>query len=427
MVYFDPIGVDWPLPVQKEHIILQLSPVAMAKHFSSPQLDSDFSAISTRKYQAIFSHFLEEPSVEKPWHLCELYILHEISPSKVSQEEYNKKHRPAGNGAVPSIADKELAEAIKTTFPPSSLKPTYLLQSVHARIRTRLCELPRAAPNLFMQDSEQWRQLYRTLSRASEYRPDHAFAFECRRCFVKRTVDPATQPVKSSEEQPAPWRKEEQSGVYLLPHFEYSFDLDQPVSLGRFWEEEHAEIVSLLRTVVPSIPERGRIPITWACVPDDEREERVHFVEHPRSESPMTELRNRMYRRQPDSFDPEPRPSMLRRLSSNFSRLLATRVPKPAPPEVAPSATEYVDKVDKPSDSIYVEAPATPREKGVKVIVPASKSEQRPESRSSQSLISGRHKQLPEFIDRPFIPFADSYKVEKKEEKREGTREHYDR
>lgn len=45
-----------------------------------------------------------------------------------------------------------------------------------------------------------------------------------------------------------------------------------------------------------------------------------------------------------------------------------------------------------------------------------SKSEQHPR----------RHKQLPEFIDRPFIPFADSYKVEKEEEKGKGARERDD-
>ena len=56
MVYIEPIGVDWPLPVQREYVVLQLSPVAMAKHFNNPKLLSDLSAIKTKKYLAIFSH-----------------------------------------------------------------------------------------------------------------------------------------------------------------------------------------------------------------------------------------------------------------------------------------------------------------------------------------------------------------------------------
>jgi len=163
----------------------------------------------------------------------------------------------------------------------------------------------------------------------------------------------------------------------------------------------------------------------WSWGLDDEKGERAHFVEHPRSESPMTELRNRMFRRQPDNFDPDHRPSLLRRLSGSFSRALGACVPKPAPPKVTLPTKEYVDKVDEPSDSIYVEAPAAPREKNAKFVVPVSKSEQHPGSRSS--LTSGRQKQPPEFIDaKPFIPFADSYKVEKKEEEEEGARERHD-
>ena len=56
MVYFPPTGVDWPFPVQREYMILQLSPVAMVKHLNDPKLLSDLSAIRTRKYLAIFSH-----------------------------------------------------------------------------------------------------------------------------------------------------------------------------------------------------------------------------------------------------------------------------------------------------------------------------------------------------------------------------------
>ena len=164
--------------------------------------------------------------------------------------EYEQQHPRTEAAAVESlaeqelIAEKELTQAAKTTFPSSPLKPTYALQSVYARIRTRLCDLPRDAPHLVARDDEHWIHMFHTMTRAADYKADLDFALECRRSFVKRVEDPATQPVQPAGERDAPWGEAEQPAVYLLPHFECSFDIGQPTAPGRLWEAEHAEIVS---------------------------------------------------------------------------------------------------------------------------------------------------------------------------------------
>lgn len=188
---------------------------------------------------------------------------------------------------------------------------------------------------------------------------------------------------------------------------------------------------------------------TWGL--EDDRGERAHFVEHPRSESPMTEMRNHAWGRHTDQDAdeqekrPEYRPPLWRRAIWGFFRVLDNCVPKPAPPKHVPPPKEYVDKVDEPTDSIYVEAPGAQLEGDAKVAVPpgertslhsipgraahsalVEKSKQQSKRHSFLPVTARRYKQSPEFIDKPFIPFADSYKVEKKEERDEYERERYE-
>ncbi|GJE94824.1 hypothetical protein PsYK624_109990 [Phanerochaete sordida] len=375
----------------------------MARHLQQPDLLTKLSSLEPRKYQAIFSSYLEEPSVDKPWHLCELWIMHEILPVAAENEHADQPPEP-----VASIVPPDLSQALLETFPPSTEKSTYLFQSIFARIRTRPCEVPRATPNLFLTDHDQWRSVQSLLERTTDY-TENIRSVECRRCFVKRTQDPATQPTKRLDNSAAPpWGESEQPALYLLPHFEYSFDLEQNVSLGKYWEEEHAEIVSLLRAAVPAIPEHGRVPLMW--IGDTREEDRSHYVEHPRSESPATEQRKvyiRMHRDAASSVE-LPLPSTL----AQWTQSLLSCVPRRTSRVPAPLVPEYTERVDQPEDSFFVQASASP-ERRVPVVVPARRF-----SRSLSPLHLFSRGRKPS-VDRPFMPFVDSYKVEKKIERRD--------
>jgi hypothetical protein len=279
--------------------------------------------------------YLEVPSESKPWHLVELFIIHEFKPS---ENEAAAAADPSNNpkADMPSIVSEEEKDALRRAFPEWRDKPKHILQSVYARIRTRNCIIPRQAPALVPYQS--WHRLEMTMARMdSTDSPRNTM--ELRFSIIERADDPFTQPVariddmeraieenrrleeeakrkeelrkerkearrrekeakKREEEQrtllegkkepaeatntsqtqdsdpnsttrrrktkkavqvrrqtyynpmedkpkaDAPWIEQEWPALYMLPHFDYSFELSQNVTDGMYWEEEHAQVLS---------------------------------------------------------------------------------------------------------------------------------------------------------------------------------------
>ena len=50
----DPIGISSTLPVPREHIVVQLNPLAMVKHLNNPDLSARLAQMKLNKYLAIF-------------------------------------------------------------------------------------------------------------------------------------------------------------------------------------------------------------------------------------------------------------------------------------------------------------------------------------------------------------------------------------
>lgn len=173
--------------------------------------------------------------------MCELFI--------VSEMYIETQKRAAAAGKRPSIIPLDEAEAKDKRFPHRSGKESHIFQSIYARIRTRVCPLPRAAP--YLVPEETWSSMKDQLMvRGRELTP---LPVECRKSFLKKADHPETQPLSidddNGHEIQMEWDEAHRPGICLLPHFDYSFDLSEQVAQAKHWEEEHAFVVKYAPSV----------------------------------------------------------------------------------------------------------------------------------------------------------------------------------
>jgi hypothetical protein len=150
----------------------------------------------------------------------------------------------------------------------SDWKPQQLLQPIVVRIRTRLCELPRkntvnmpdnvyTEVNMHFNDmfDSGWRQ-HRKPPKPVPCRNVHLTLAE--RSPMQRFVNP-----HKDEYDAAEWDNGPMALRYcLLPHCDYSFDLNQGVVPGKFLVEEQAHIISYVPDFDSYLAER----LTWVTI-----------------------------------------------------------------------------------------------------------------------------------------------------------------
>lgn len=290
-------------------------------------------------------------------------------------------------------AEEELV--LKEKFPPRELKDRYYFQRVYARIRTRLCEVPRGAPHLLPAE------VFSPLERLTDNGED--WDVECRKCIVQRVRAPAFQ--REDGDQPESedddddergggswrrkrtvalpdrvWEKKNWPSIYLLPHFDYSYNLQgADVGAGHLWEDEHVKIMSCVvvvskylpwltnvvcSTLLPAVP--SIIPTAMIPCAVIDHVHRKWYIEHPDSTDPEFDAFKALHG---DHFGRPPvftyTPTRIQRIVGYFMNILnaiyraiqpvlavVTPRRKPVVPEI-----EYVFETEKPTDFIFVKAP----------------------------------------------------------------------
>ncbi|KAI0701386.1 hypothetical protein BC835DRAFT_1303755 [Cytidiella melzeri] len=263
-----------PLPLPGEYIVLQLNPAAMAKHY----------------YEGI--------SALKPWHMMYAYIYYQ-EPQLPAQTPTARNGEDEVTEHTPLLAPENTTNSESQLY---SLRPVQLLDGIIVRIRTRLCHLPRSTvvevPKVTYKDIE---------DRLGEGSQGLAANVDCRHFILERAPKSPCQtiinPTPKGKYNPEEWEAGSKPlQLCLLPHFDYSFDVDQEVSPGTLLMEEHTQIIayandfltiaysavqtlmlfvlplliSLMRAAIPELPIKAKIPV---CYQYTDRE--GYYVEKP--------------------------------------------------------------------------------------------------------------------------------------------------
>lgn len=349
--------------------------------------------------------YFEAPTAEKPWILCEIFITRGMSPSQDEIDAGKSSDVPA---PTPSHSDIDNKLDPKDRDDPLSKheKSVFVMQSILCRIRCPPCKPPRFNPQL-MDDKKVFTPLWLALtdwdmSNRTDYPPSD---IECKNLLLRPSARPVFQQHIKSEEREkalAGWTEDTQA-LYLLPHFEVSYDLSQPTHImGINWEEEHKIIVryaasrtrcnipiepehvhSTLRIANPSIPENAYIPVKvfsetavrerrW-CIEDPDFIDRNHvpgnwntFVQVSGGEEHAYE-RMRLLNREG-----------VRKLYHPRQKTLIGRVRREQPHPWGLQRTDYLEAweelngVEKPTDAFHVFAPSDAVKEADKVMLRAA-------------------------------------------------------
>lgn len=121
------------------------------------------------------------------------------------------------------------------------------IQTIVARIRTRLCTLPRG--NVCRVPDETWANMCRTflIMRRREHMRDLPSHVDCYHHVLIHAPHPPITPFQSDvlqTDQAELTTGEMHLRLCLVPHFDYSFNLNMGVSCGKHLLAEHTFVVS---------------------------------------------------------------------------------------------------------------------------------------------------------------------------------------
>lgn len=184
------------------------------------------------------AQYYEEISVIKPWHMVHVYLYYdEEDPMDMDTA---RRYSEADTQEESSVGGTD----IEPRAVQYSSRPVLKMLNLVVRIRTRLCALPRRKPNQIPED------IYRQLETVvrEKHRGNEGATILCRSVVMARA--PSTKLQSGVRESRLPgdaltW--EAPTALYelcLLPHADYSFDLNQPTALAFQLEREHANIIS---------------------------------------------------------------------------------------------------------------------------------------------------------------------------------------
>ncbi|KAI0087388.1 hypothetical protein BDY19DRAFT_955518 [Irpex rosettiformis] len=253
-----------PLPLPGEYVVLQLNPAAMAKHVGNSKLIKELSKLETKKYVAICAGYYEALSDLKPWHMMHALLVY--GEGEEAEEDEN-----------PPAQDFTDASAGETGTPPRSTglsnsagatkrtRKTRLLQNICIRIHTRLCDLPRTKPVQMPVDTFSKVRSHIVTTYESDYDQMREPRVPIRDLTLVCAPKPATQdvvsPLSEDKYDSTEWSTASKELQFcLLPHCDYSFDLMQGVYPGSQFMDEHAHIISMMRSAIPEMPLKARLP-----------------------------------------------------------------------------------------------------------------------------------------------------------------------
>jgi len=264
-----------PLPLPGEYVVLQLNPAAMARHLGKPEMIRELEKLETKKYIAVVSHYYEELSPLKPWHMAHVFLYYDVTAPEAPIHEAAEVHSVNVGASEDAEATPLLQKRAVIAPTARKYKPKQLVQNLVVRIRTRLCQLPRKDPLEMPRViyKEVNKHILKTVEHAQDERNLLQTTVECRHAFLARAPKFPLQVWPNSAKEvvydPTEWETGTKlQRLCLLPHCDYTLGTGagDRISAGKNMIDEQTQIISILRSAIPEMPLKARIPTLWTEV-----------------------------------------------------------------------------------------------------------------------------------------------------------------